>query len=87
MRTTLDIEDEILMAAKELARIKHSTAGKVMSELARQALTQKPVYETRNGIPQLPIRRDGRPMTLELVRQIQDELDAEDAQRAQEPRR
>lgn len=37
MRTTLDIDDEVLRAAKEIARRRHSTAGAVISELARLA--------------------------------------------------
>ena len=40
MRTTLDIDDEVLAAAKEMARREHKTAGQVISELARRALLQ-----------------------------------------------
>ena len=40
MRTTLDIEDDILLAAKELARRDGTSAGRVISKLVRQALTQ-----------------------------------------------
>lgn len=40
MRTTLDIEDDVLVAAKELARRGGTTAGQVISDLVRQALTQ-----------------------------------------------
>lgn len=39
MRTTLDLDDEILLAAKELARQQHEALGKVVSRLVRQALT------------------------------------------------
>lgn len=39
MRTTLDIDDDVLRAAKELARREKKTAGAVISELARKALT------------------------------------------------
>jgi len=39
MRTTLDIDDDVLQAAKERARRENKTAGKVISELARYALT------------------------------------------------
>lgn len=39
MRTTLDIADDVLLAAKELARRENKTAGEIISELARQALT------------------------------------------------
>ena len=40
MRTTLEIEDDVLVAAKELARRSGTTAGRVISHLVRQALTQ-----------------------------------------------
>jgi hypothetical protein len=39
MRTTLDIEDDVLLAAKEMARREHLSAGQVISRLARQAMT------------------------------------------------
>jgi hypothetical protein len=39
MRTTLDIDDDLLQAAKERARREHKTADQVVSELLRQALT------------------------------------------------
>jgi hypothetical protein len=38
MRTTLDIDENMLRAAKELAAERKSTTGKVLSELARKAL-------------------------------------------------
>ena len=38
MRTTLDIEDDVLKAMKELARRQHTSASKVASRLLRQAL-------------------------------------------------
>jgi hypothetical protein len=40
VRTTLDIDEEVLRAAKEIARRRHSTAGAVISELVRRALTE-----------------------------------------------
>ncbi|MCX5956566.1 MAG: ribbon-helix-helix domain-containing protein [Cyanobacteria bacterium] len=39
MRTTLDIEDDVLTAAKELARRQGVSAGQVVSKLLRSALT------------------------------------------------
>lgn len=39
MRTTLDIDDDLLLAAKEMARRERSTAGQVVSRLLRQSLT------------------------------------------------
>ncbi len=38
MRTTLDIDDDVLLAAKELARREGETAGRVLSRLARAGL-------------------------------------------------
>ena len=40
MRTTLDLDDDVLESAKEIARRENKTAGQVLSELARRALTQ-----------------------------------------------
>ena len=39
MRTTLDIDDDLLVAAKELARREGATAGQVVSRLLRRSLT------------------------------------------------
>lgn len=39
MRTTLDIDDDLLLAAKELARREGATAGAVVSRLLRRSLT------------------------------------------------
>ena len=39
MRTTINIEDDVLHAVKERARREKRTAGEVISELAREALT------------------------------------------------
>lgn len=39
MRTTLDIADDILFAAKELAQREKKSVGQVISELARRAFT------------------------------------------------
>jgi hypothetical protein len=41
MRTTLDIEADVLAAAKELAHRQGVSAGKVVSSLLRSALTGK----------------------------------------------
>jgi hypothetical protein len=70
MRTTLDIDDDVLAAAKELAAGQKTTAGKSISDLARKALTQrghrKVIY--RNGLPVLPKR--GGVVTTELVKRL-----------------
>ena len=39
MRTTISLDDDVLLAVKERARREKRTAGEVLSDLARQALT------------------------------------------------
>jgi hypothetical protein len=76
MRTTLDIEDDVLQAAKELAQRKGGTAGQMLSQLARRGLTASSagpgkIAITRGGVPVLPSR--GEVVTLEHTRQLMDQ--------------
>jgi hypothetical protein len=74
VRTTLDLDEDILQAAKEIAATRGTTAGKVVSELARKALTPSRSGRVRNGVPLLPRRPGGavRP-TMKLVNTLRDE--------------
>jgi len=75
MRTTLDIDEDVLFAAKEMARERKTTAGKVVSELVRKALTEKVEFtRSESGWPVLPVRPGSKPVTLELVNRLRDEL-------------
>ena len=76
MRTTLDIDEDVLNAAKELAAVRGTSAGKVLSELARKGLA--PVAEarasTRNGVPVMPSRGADAPRpTMHQVNQLRDD--------------
>ena len=74
MRTTLDLDDDILQAAKELARARGLTAGQVVSDLVRRALGSQRAARVRNGIPILPRRRPDAPRpTMALVNRLRDE--------------
>ncbi|MHB1358991.1 MAG: hypothetical protein ACYCWC_05340 [Rhodocyclaceae bacterium] len=42
MRTTLDISDDVLFAAKELARREKKTLGQIVSEMMRRGLRVSP---------------------------------------------
>lgn len=73
VRTTLDIDDDVLQAAKELAAARRLTAGRVISELARTALQPARTERTRNGVPLLPRREPGAPRpTMKLVNSLRD---------------
>ncbi len=86
MRTTLEIDDDILQAAKELARAERKTAGKVLSDLARTGLTSPKEVSgpegpggavLRNGWYVFPSR--GGIITKEMVDRLLEEADLEDA--------
>lgn len=72
MRTTLDVEDDILLAAKEIAKQRGVGVGKALSDLARQALVRRAEGGTRNGLPLFPIQADSGPVTLELINRLRD---------------
>jgi hypothetical protein len=73
MRTTLDIDDDVLQAAKELAGNRRKTTGKVLSDLARQALQPRGRPSVRNGVRLLAHRRSGAKATMDLVNRLRDE--------------
>ena len=73
MRTTLELDDDLLTTAKQLARQQGVTLGQVISELARKSLEAKARPRVRNGVPLFePI--PGAPRAdLELVNRLRDE--------------
>ena len=74
MRTTLDIDEDILGAAKELAARQKKTAGEVISELARRGIQNhsgKSAGKVLHGFEVLPA--DGRVITPQLVQKIMEE--------------
>jgi len=75
MRTTLTIDDDVLAAARDRADLERKTVGEVISSLARQALSPPlPALQFRNGVPQLPIQPGAKSASLELIKELMDEL-------------
>lgn len=79
MRTTLDLDRDVLEAAKEMASRTRSTAGKVLSALARRALIMEstsPKENRRvvNGFEVLSA--EGRIVTTELIQRLQEESES-----------
>jgi len=75
MRTTLDIDDDVLHAAKELAAREGRTAGSVLSDLARRGLShpqkdQRKRPRLRKGVPVLESR--GEIVTLDHIQRLRD---------------
>jgi Arc/MetJ family transcription regulator len=71
MRTTLDLDDDVLAAARSIAAARKQTMGKVVSDLVRQSLSTR-LKKARTGVPQLP-RRPGVIVTNELIDKLRAE--------------
>lgn len=77
MRTTLDIDEDVLEAAKALARREKRTAGEVVSRLLRDGLTRAPAPETiaeppaSYGFRPLPAR--GKLVTNALIDRLRED--------------
>ena len=80
MRTTLDIAEDVLQAAKERARRENKTAGEVISELARAALTAPALVakvpkaaEPRSHYGIRPFPKRGGVVTNELIDRLRED--------------
>jgi hypothetical protein len=79
MRTTLTLDDDVLEAAKVLARQQKRPIGSVISALAREAIRaahqgqESAQISERNGFPLLPVRPSGSPVDLQLVNSLRDD--------------
>lgn len=72
MRTTLDVDDDVLQAVKELAAFRGTTAGRVLSDLARKGLEPAGRPRVRNGVPLLPARTGAPRLTMKRVNELRD---------------
>jgi hypothetical protein len=88
MRTTLDIDDDVLFKAKELAAIQKQSLGSMVSQLLRERFSHvgaqevaspKKKYQTKEGVDYivkngLPVLPpSNRVVTLEQIQRIRDE--------------
>ena len=74
MRTTVNLDDDVLRAAKELAALSGRSLGKVLSDLARAALrADRPEIKIRNGVPILAPVSEARLVTSEDVAHLLDD--------------
>jgi hypothetical protein len=72
VRTTLEIDDDVVAAARELAAGERRSLGSVISELARRGLTPTRV-EADDGLPVIRVPPGTPPITAEMVRRALDE--------------
>jgi hypothetical protein len=74
MRTTLNLDEDVLRAAKSLALIRAKSLGKVISELARRGIHASSATAQRGELPTFTVGPGERPLTLEDVKRIEDEM-------------
>ena len=79
MRTTLDIDDEVLRAAKEISVRSKLTTGQVISDLARRALVAShPTSQSQpvlvDGFEVMPA--SGRVITADTIKKLMEDLEA-----------
>jgi hypothetical protein len=73
MRTTLDLDEDLIQVAKQLAVQRGATMGRIISDLTRQALEPKRPRKTRNGVPLFVPKRGVKKPSLALVNKLRDE--------------
>jgi hypothetical protein len=73
VRTTLNIDEDVLIAAKRLAKARNTALGKVISDLTRKALSQRsPIkFDWKHGFAVLPAR--GGQVTPDLVDRLSED--------------
>ncbi len=77
MRTTIDLEYDTLIAAKEIARAENTSLGKVISRLVRQALTGGAASQTISNLSDtatgfVPFGPRGVVVSNELINRLRD---------------
>jgi hypothetical protein len=76
MRTTLNLDPDIAQAARALARARAQSLGRVLSDLARRGLESEAAKgpHPASGFPVFRVSPGARPLTLEAVKQDEDEV-------------
>ena len=77
MRTTLNLDDDVLFAARGLARRDGTSIGAVISELARKGLNGDPGNDTGDANDSFygfcPLPKRGGPVTNDLIDRLRED--------------
>ena len=75
MRTTVQIDDDVLQAARVIADAEKRSIGKVISDLARRGLTPALRHSRDKGFPTFRVSPNAGPITGEMVARALEESD------------
>ncbi len=75
MRTTVDVDEDVLAAARSLAAAQGRSLGAILSDLARRGLDDGADVVVGDGFPVFDVPSGGRPITSEAVRAALDDGD------------
>ena len=74
MRTTLNLDDDLLRAARSLARQRGESLGSVISGLLREALAPELDFAYEMDVPVFSVREGAVPITPEMVEAAGEEV-------------
>jgi hypothetical protein len=72
MRTTLELDDDVLEIARDLAGQRRTTMGQIISDMVRTALEPGDAPKTRNGVPLFKPKPGARKPSLQLINELRD---------------
>lgn len=77
MRTTVNLDDDVLLAAKGIARRDRTSIGAVISDLARKGLNSDQYNHTDGAKDRFygfsPLPKRGSPITNDLINRIRED--------------
>lgn len=73
MRTTINLDPDVLNAAKRIAAARSQSVGEVISELARKGLAAPSRLKSRSGFPVFAVAKGVAPISLDDVKLDEDE--------------
>lgn len=69
VRTTVNLDDDVVDAARAIAAAEHRSLGEVLSDLARRGLAPRPVdFGEEDGFPVFSVGAEAQAITPEMVR-------------------
>jgi hypothetical protein len=73
MRTTLDLDDAVLEAARAAARQTRRSVGAVISEWARRGISASPRRDRKTRIPTFATSKNSPPIDVATVKELLDD--------------